>query len=602
MSPPSLRLPRTRLVALSALVGLSAPALAGSKGDTVRELLGTGEGIDARKKCDRWKALEETADGDLRAACAQAWWSEAERVGSVEAWAEFGRDWAGTPSATQAFEREAQAAAERIGQAAGEAKWAELARTYRGTEAARTLEQGAARAAIRDARTGTDALAVVSRHPDAAGLDELVERFPDDFLEVGVVGRGVQVRVKPDVELKGARAPAVSWVAVAPSGDVSDWDQVMGEALAAEGIPERVLRERQPVGGVGPTLPVCPGKASTDGLRPSVKVAVGSGAVLTVVPWDEACKGGEPPALLTQDGSSIGMWLGPDRSIDLGQGTAKDRWTVAYVVEQPPTLSFIAGGAVYQQAGRAWIAHPVSGGTPWLSGQTPPEPRTPLAGLVGGPLPAGWSVPRAGQISGPGGIYDIPAGNVTALSPLAREVLGLAAAPVRRAAPALDRDVPWVRSGMGLVQRQPPLGGGPAGIYQMTDAEIELATSLLSALGIRRDALAWIDGWRADLDGDKGEESILRLMVDGAGAVAVLDPLSGSTLSSPSDTRAFVWSVPRVLAGDSPAGTPFPFRWSDNVYLAWSGQEVDAAGKVVNFVQVIRSDGTGFTSDDILLP
>ena len=548
------------------------------------------------------EGIEPAADPDVRAACAKAWWSEAERVGSVEAWAEYGRDWVGTPSATAAFELEAQAATERIGAAATESKWAELELTYRGTPAAKTLAQGAARAAIRDARTGTDALAVVSRHPDAAGLDELVERFPDDFLQVGVVGRGVQVRVKPEVKLSGAREPKVSWVAVAPSGDVADWDQVMGEALVAEGVPERVLRERQPVGGIGPSLPVCPGRMSTDALKPSVQVAVGAGAVLTALPWDQGCRGGESPALLIRAGSGVGMWLGPDRRIDLGQGSAKERWSVAYVVEQPPTLSFIAGGAVYQQAGRAWIAHPVSGGAPWLSGQSPPEPRTPLAGLVGGPLPTGWTAPRAGQISGPSGTHAIPIGDVTALSPMAREVLGLSAGPPRAPAPALDRDTPWVRSGMGLVQRQPPLGGGPAGIYQMTDAEIELATSLLSALGIRRDALAWIDGWRADLDGDKSEESILRLMVDGAGAVAVLDPLSGSALSTPSDTRAFVWSVPRVLAGDSPAGTPFPFRWSDNVYLAWAGQEVDASGKVVDFVQVIRSDGTGYTSDDILLP
>jgi hypothetical protein len=587
--------------ALTLLLATAPAASAGGKGQNVASLLQEGDWEGARRKCDRWKAVEAGAEQDLREACARAWWPEAERVGSVEAWADFARDWAGTPSAADARENEALAAYERIGPAAPESRWTSAAAQYQGTGAHRGFVAGAARAAIRDARTGEEAVEVARRYPGAADLSELVVRFPAAFLQVGVVGRDVQVRVQPEVALEGERAPLVRWVAVAPSGETRPWDEVMGQALLAEGVPERVLRARQDAAGAGPALPICPGRGTTEGWKPAVEVAVGSGSVRTPVGWDPACRVETAPTLLVRSDAGPTLWLGPGRRIDLGAGKAGERWTVAYVVEQAPTLSFVAGGTLYEQAGRAWIAHPASGAMPWLTGQTPPELRVPLAGLVGGPLPDGWVADGAGLVRGPSGTHAIPAGPVTALSPLAREVLGLSAAPAKAAAPALDADVPWVRSGAGLVQRQPPLGGGPAGIYQMTEAEIELATTLLSALGIRRDALAWIDGWRADLDADRVEESILRLMVDGAGAVAVLDPIAGAKLSTPSDARAFVWSVPRVLAGDAPAGTPFPFRWSDHVYLAWSGQDIDSSGKVVDFVQVIRSDGSGFTSDDVSL-
>ena len=122
----------------------------------------------------------------------------------------------------------------------------------------------------------------------------------------------------------------------------------------------------------------------------------------------------------------------------------------------------------------------------------------------------------------------------------------------------------------------------------MSNQEVIYALEIVSQMGLGPDRVEAYDGWRADLDGDRIGEAVLRGRVDGEETVLVLDPISTDQLTSPIDTRLFV-APARVMSGRRLAAEPFAFRKGKFVYLAWISEN-----KTDRYMEVIRSDGTGF--------
>jgi hypothetical protein len=127
-----------------------------------------------------------------------------------------------------------------------------------------------------------------------------------------------------------------------------------------------------------------------------------------------------------------------------------------------------------------------------------------------------------------------------------------------------------------------------------------------------------LDAWWADLDLDGFAEGVLRCLVDGAGAVAILDEPGAVTGTGdrPFVNPAWTKAVRVFLVGDrrvrdtgakkraaAPAADwPFTFRQGDHVYLAWSGQEAAGPAAAATFVEVVRTSGAGYAVDGLALP
>ena len=94
----------------------------------------------------------------------------------------------------------------------------------------------------------------------------------------------------------------------------------------------------------------------------------------------------------------------------------------------------------------------------------------------------------------------------------------------------------------------------------------------------------------------------MRATIDGKGAVIAVDPIDGKSAASAANARVFVMATDRVMSNRKAADTPFAFRKGDYVYLTWSGNIVTGATSRKLFMEVVRYDGTGFTSDGFDLP
>lgn len=575
------------------LLGLGAAAWAGPA-DAVARLVAEGKHAQARERCARAGQPGPTDDEPLREACADAAFPAAEAEGTAAAWAAFRAAWPGTAAAGQARVREAEAALREADPAAPEAVWLALAEAHRGTPSAARFQALAGDAAVRDAQDGAAAVAAATRYPAHPALPRLVEAFPGAFLHVRVAGRRVEVEVRPPVPLTEERAPVVRWVAQDPAGTQVPWDEAARESLLAWGLPAAALGARLASGEPAPVFPICPDPARPAGFAAGVRVQVGSGAHFVPVPWDEDCGGARPAVIVHRDGGVAALSLGPGHGVDLrARSTAGGRRTLRAFLGAagPPEL---AAGAVHQAVGGATLVTPLTGGASWLS------PRAPvggwaLGGLRSAGLPAGWSLEPRGEglaLRGPGlgADWALPAGEVRVLLPFAAEVLGLVGPP---AAPAAALPAAWAQGPDGALRREPPPGATVAGLLPLEAPGVEGVRAALGTVGLDPGRLAVVDGWQADLDGDRRPESVLRARYDGVLVVLVVSPQADGS------PRLFMEEVPRVMADGRPADTPFTFRQGERVSLAWGGVETLGAARRQPFVVLVRPVGPSFEVVDL---
>ncbi len=599
--------------ALVPVVLLAWPTAAhAARSDAIRKLLEDHKDEVAREKCGKWQAAEATDDKELREACAKAFWPVAEREDTAVAWRAYRETWAGTGWAETALVREAAAALRSVGSRAPEADLLELADRYRGTPSEEGFRKRAAEAAIRDASTVEEAHGAASRYPHHPDLWNLVERFPEGFLDVAVKGREVSVTVDSLVDPPEGAEPEVSWVARRPSGDPEPWDDFARRYLLDQGVAKGWLDAWEAARAEPPRYPLCAVSGQPPGFGPGVRVSLAGATLVEPVDWDEGCGPDAWPVFLTVAGGRVvSISVRPGHRLDLDAGPPANGRDVRSFLPKPAGTPVLLDGAVYVPAGPVWLGRGLGGGQPWATGRDPGDRGQPLGGLlksVG--LSADWQlVPAGDELEVKAPVLDkmppamrtwrIRRGEVREIAPLTWRVLGLDPAALgdrSRVAPELGPAAGWVRNPDGSVQRLPPTGAKVAGIYQMEPGDLAVAADILAGAGLSRERAELLDGWKADLDRDRVPEMFVRAVVDGEGMLLVVDPYEKSGAASIRDARVFALDEPGVRSDRRVSETPWTFRKGDFVYLAWAGSEVTGPTSRRRFLVVVRTDGEGYAT------
>jgi hypothetical protein len=594
------------------LIGLFAsPAALAGREDTIRRLMLEGKTETAQERCTKWEAPTNLEEPLVREACAQAYWRQAERIDSVEGWISYALTWKGTEWATTAFSREAEAALRDLPEEADEATILDMATRYAGTKIEPELRARAIDAAYRDVKSSKAAVDVVNRYPDHPGRPGLVERFPEGFFTLTVTGRAVKWQMAPAFRLPSTLEPTLTWVAREPSGRSRPWDTAATELLIAAGVRPETIAAVQPAAGgeEGPRLPICWVPGMPEGWTPGVELKVGKGTVFRPVGWDKDCGPEAWPIFLVTRGSAVaGLSTRPGRRVDVLGPEVADKATIrSHVKPLVGGEAVLEGGAIVLPAANlTWLYFPTSGGAAWVSNRGPSPAAQPLAALKGGPLSNGWRVAMEGsdlRVSSPAldrmppALRDwrLPAGEAHVLAPFVGVMLGLSGSrAVADRSPAAELGGNgWNRTGGGL-DRTPPAGASPAGIYVADPPQLEAALNVLASVGFKRAAIQVVDGWKADLDVDRVPELVVRATYEGQGIVFVLDPIEGSEILTTAGVRVFSSAAPRILPGGPGLEQPFSFRKGDYVYLAWGIRQ--GSGPEGLAVEVVRSDGVGFVS------
>ena len=100
-----------------------------------------------------------------------------------------------------------------------------------------------------------------------------------------------------------------------------------------------------------------------------------------------------------------------------------------------------------------------------------------------------------------------------------------------------------------------------------------------------------------DVDGDSVTELVIRCLIDGEGAVIVIDPTEGKEAYTADKARVFAFAEPKVVANGRAASLPFSFRKGRFVYMAWSATDVLGSTTRAHSIVVVRTDGTGIRSE-----
>lgn len=600
------------------LAALLAPAVArADKAEAVGKLLEGGKPDQARERCEKWAAQAPDAEEALREACARAYWEQAKATDTVAGWRSFRSAWEQSTLGPRARAAEAAAALREAGPQEREPNLLILADRYAGTPSEALLRERAAAAAVRDARDGDEAKAVARRYPKAAELPELVARFPAAFVQVRVKGRAVSVTVDPPVPLSGAQAPLVRWVARAPSGATTPWDEHMRAALVAWGTPDGLA-----TGGAtpaeGPRFPLCAVPGAAPGTAPAVEVEVAGGVLTVPVGFDEGCgEAAWPGFLVLNGGQASALSLRPNHLVELSPPpVAPGGRTVRAFLPPPGGEPELADGLVWQRTPAAWLVTPVAGGAPWATGAAPGRPGLPLGGaLRGAPLPSDWTlsgeegrmVARSAALARmPPAMqrWALPAGDVRVLPVHLRGTFGLLAQdaqPRRPVAPALDAGGGWVRNADGSLQRTQPLGADVAGIAPLDEVGVETALGILAGLGVKRGRVQPIDGWRVDVDNDRVPEAVIRATIDQVGVVLIVDPIEGTEAATVETARVFLFEEPVTRAGGMRLDLPFAFRKGDFVYMAWGAERGGPGPGAERHIIAVRADGQSFVVDRFAL-
>lgn len=619
MPTEPLFLPTQRTRPLLAAIWLAVPgAVHAGKVDTIRKQLDDHRMEQAQGKCEKWMAQTVPDDEPLREACAEAWWPVAEASDTAAAWSAYRAKWQGTSWAPRAKQKEAVAALRELDSEASADHIGTLLEQYADTESAGALDAAMLNAAIRDARSGEAARAVAQKWPGHARLPELVAKFPGSFVQVAFEGRRPVITTNPAIPLEGVYAPETRWVALDPHGPEDAWDVVARKWLANWGIPETVSASVPVATDGGPSIPFCSVPGLKPGAGPALEIKVESGVHTHPMKWERGCSPEDWPAFVVfTDDRLTGISLRPGHYVDLVAPKIEDRKTIRGYLGTPAGIPQLHEGVVLQQLGPAWIADPVSGGMPWATGRPPKAQSLPLTTeLKSAPIPAGWSLKpddNALLVTGtplatmPEQLrtWKLFGTEARVLPHLVRGTFGLRgdnAVSKTPSAPILGPVGGWKRTPDGTVLREPPAGADIAGIREVDADNIEAALGVAAGVGLARDRIQPLDGWRVDVDGDGTTEVVIRALIDDEGAVIVIDPIEGKEAFTADKARVFAFQEPMVLANGRAAGLPFSFRKGPFVYLAWSATEVIGRTQRQHSLVVLRTDGTGIRSESWLLP
>ncbi|HCH66260.1 MAG: hypothetical protein CL927_09335 [Deltaproteobacteria bacterium] len=615
--PQFLIVPRT--CALLAAGWLSLPGSAhAARVDTIRKHIADNRLEQAQAKCEKWavQALED--EEALRDACAEAWWPVAEAADRAADWSGYREKWAGTSWAPRAKQREAAAVVRELNSKVSADEIGILLNRFADTDSAGALEEAMLNAAIRDARTGDAARAVAQRWPDHPRLPELVSRFPGSFVQIQFEGRMPVITTEPAIPLEGPYAPQTRWVAINPNGSNEVWDVASRKWLANWGIPETVSASVPVATDGGPSIPFCSVPGLPRGAGPGLEVQVEFGIHVHPMKWEPGCRPDDWPAFIvfTED-RLTGISLRPGHYVDLIKPKIDDRKTIRGYLGTPVGIPQLHAGVILQQLGPAWIADPVSGGMPWATARPPSARSLPLTTeLKSAPIPGGWSLEPAENALVVKGTplatmpeqlrnWTLHGSEARVVPHLVRGTFGLRgenAVSQSPSAPILGPAGGWKRTPDGTVLREPPTGADIAGIREVDTDSIEAALGVAAGVGLARDRVQPLDGWKVDVDGDGTAEVVIRAQVDNEGAVIVIDPLEGKEAFTADTARVFAFQEPMVLANGRAAGLPFSFRKGPFVYMAWSAVEAVGRTQRTHSLVVVRTDGTGIRSESWALP
>ena len=368
----------------------------------------------------------------------------------------------------------------------------------------------------------------------------------------------------------------------------------------------------------GPSIPFCSVPGLPPGAGPGVEVQVESGIHIHPMKWERGCGPGDWPAFVVfTDDRLTGISLRPGHYVDLIAPKIEDRKTIRGYLGTPVGIPQLHAGVVLQQLGPAWIADPVSGGMPWATARPPTAQSLPLTTeLKSAPIPPGWSLKPSdgGMLVSGTPLASMPEqlrhwelkGNEARVLPhLVRGTFGLRAEHAVSAsppAPILGPKGGWQRTPDGTVRREPPVGADIAGIRQVDADHIEAALGVVAGVGLARDRIEPLDGWKVDVDGDGTPEVVIRAKIDTEGAIIVVDPTEGKEAFTADKARVFAFQEPMVLANGRVADLPFSFRKGPFVYMAWSATEVTGRTSRTHSLVVLRTDGSGIRSESWRLP
>ena len=612
--------------------GLYAPEARADRTDRIRVMLHQGRGERAMSNCQDWDAHEMDAPERLREVCAQAAWQQMELSDSYEGWLAFQETWAGTQWAEMAIDREASSRLGSLDASMTEAELQLLAERYADTESQEAYDAIVAEAAYREVDSVEDALRVARTWP--IYLWDLVRRYPVDFVKVVVDGRQVSVALVDEFaerveEQNGnldlaAHQIEVRWRWMAENGDgqLADWDSTVVAILREWGVRHEVI-SALPMDTGEARLPICLMADPPDGWHPVLQIMVDDVEFIHSIEADSDCSESTWPVFVSrQNGRAIGISLRPGHRLDLRSDAQVS--DIRELVHGSAVGDVVLGpDGIYQQYAAIQVVQPLSGGTPWTTLRSAGQWSQPLgSSLYLDPVPNGWEiVPQGEEMQARSEVlarmppalrrWNLIAGDVSVIPLQMRAVIGLTtdrASPPMTPAPRMTAQSGWVRTANGGVDASPPEGASVAGLYAMTGADLLIAEGILSAMSLTDDCFELWDGWRVDLDQDRVEESVLRARncggTRGDTIVFVLDPVVGERSLSADNVRVFGWTSAAMSIMDVEVSTPFPFRKGDHTYLAWSTWSQDDAGVVPEGVvnmEVLRSDGTGFISDDFVL-
>ncbi|MEC7986811.1 MAG: hypothetical protein VX278_16705, partial [Myxococcota bacterium] len=236
------------------------------------------------------------------------------------------------------------------------------------------------------------------------------------------------------------------------------------------------------------------------------------------VEWDKGCMD-SPPVLMTFTKKRLrSLSLAPGHLVNL-----KDRSqgnTRSFVKIRK--IAYLSEDMIYMPYKSSYLVYPIDGSPAFLSEKPPGVWKIKMGRKVKGDKePKSWTVEKEEEHlmvkTSTMPPWQMPKGNLRIFSPLASDVLGLKGIVPQNFVPVA---VNWRSTRYGLV---PPKRVRNIEVGKMDVAEIQAASYQIFAAGFKSEELEVFDGWFVNLDDDDDDESILRLLINGEGAVAILD-------------------------------------------------------------------------------
>jgi hypothetical protein len=566
-------------VALGGLTwSLSPSAFAGDIAAKAQKMIDEGDLEGAKKRCEKWGALQPEADPALREACAQVWLAAAETADTVEAWAEFRRTWASTSWAPEALKHESDLALSAVGYGGQELDYLAVYERYPDTEAAQFAYERAAEAALAAIVTRPDVVAVAQKYPSQ--VQNLLRDHLDAFVTATVTADSIGTIVVDPPVLEAATIQA-SWVAMdATKGTMTPWRDAATQQLGAYGIPADAVAAMASADPNAPAFPLCYDPNKPDN-HLGAKLEGGGGRMFVAAPYAPGCGPDASPVFVTvRDGKIVALSAGPTHhvSLEVGEGTFSP--VMALAGTAPPRLSAVPGGAavIVTPAGAASIVQPLNGGDPWLTTEPQPDGHPFIPGLAALWVPPGYALaPTATgvQVTPPAPPADsnfrpyvdawhLPPGDQGVIVSLVRAFFDLEPGSTALTPPAAPPP-PWTGN------------AGPPGstAVSMPRGDVKQLSQALTDVGVTTATLK--SATQVDLDGDGVPELVGEGNANGRRVVALLHRPTG---------RVFAW-----LWRDPVLGTrrTAAFQQDGVTTLAWVGATIE----------VLRYDGVGFSLDEV---